>query len=58
MYPPYPPKKRLGFTASAMILLGQLTVASQASTAQLEEIVITAALMKADINHLSVTSVT
>jgi hypothetical protein len=41
-----------------MILLGQLTVASQANTAQLEEIVITAALMEADINHLSVTSVT
>jgi hypothetical protein len=30
-----------------MILLGQLTVASQANTAQLEEIVITAALMEA-----------
>ena len=58
MYHPYPPKKCLGFTASVMILLGQLTVASQANTAQLEEIVITAALMEADINHLSVTSVT
>jgi outer membrane receptor protein involved in Fe transport len=58
MYHPYPPKKRLGFTARVMILLGQLTVASQANTAQLEEIVVTAALMEADINHLSVTSVT
>jgi outer membrane receptor protein involved in Fe transport len=58
MYYPYPPKKRLGFTVSVMILLGQLSVASQANTAQLEEIVITAALMEADIDHLSVTSVT